>query len=71
MLGKQPPGQVCTLMTPRTAQGLGAGRILSGLDSRDVGLGLYLRTSGCLISLEPEIQYGGESLVTDWQEAEF
>ena len=53
---------------PRTAQGLGAGQRLSGLDPRldprDVGLGLCLCTSVCLISLESENQDGGESLVT-------
>ena len=49
---------------PRTAQGLGAGQRPSGLDPCDVGLGLYLRTSVCLISLESENQDGGESLVT-------
>ena len=37
----------------------------------NVGLGLYLRTSVCLICLAPEIQDGRETLVTDWWEAEF
>ena len=41
------------------------------LDPLDVGLGLYLRTSVCLISLASENQDGGQSLVTDWWEAEF
>ena len=42
------------LMAPRKAQGLGAGQHLSGLDPRDVGLGLCLCTSVCQISLESE-----------------
>ena len=58
-------------MAPQTALGLGAGQCPSGLDPRDVGLGLYLRTSVCLISLVPEIQDGGDTLITDWQEAAF
>ena len=71
--GKQPSGRVCTLMPPSTALSLGVGQRPSGLDTRDgdVGLGLYLRTSVCLISLAPEIQDGGETLITDWWEAEF
>ena len=58
-------------MAPQTAKGLGAVQHPSGLDPRDVGLGLYLCTSVCLISLVPEIQDGGETLVTDRREAEF
>ena len=58
-------------MAPQTAQGLGAGQSQSSLDPRDVGLGIYLHTSRCLISLAPEIQDGGETLVNDWREAEF
>ena len=40
------------------------GWVPSGLDPHDVGLGLYLRTSVCLISLESQNQDGGESPVT-------
>ena len=58
-------------MAARTALGLGTGQGLSGLDARDIGLGLYLHASGCLISLVQEIQDGGETLVTEWWEAEF
>ena len=62
--GKQPPGRVGTPMTPPTAQDLGSGQCPLGLDPRDIGLGLYLHTSGCLISLASENQDGGESLLT-------
>ena len=61
--GKKPPGWVGTLMPPPTAQGLGADQRPLGLDPREVGLGLCLCTSVCLISLESENQDGGESLV--------
>ena len=54
-------------MATQTAQGLDVGQHPSGLDPHDVGLGLYLCTSVCLISLVPEIQDGGESLLTDRQ----
>ena len=56
---------------PRAAQSLGTGQCPSGLDPRDVGLVLCLHTSVSLISLAPEIQDGGETLVTEWWEAEF
>ena len=62
--GKKPPGRVGTPMAPQTAQGLGTDQHPLDLDPNNVGLGLYLHTSVCLISLESENQDGGKSLVT-------
>ena len=40
--GQMTPGWVGTWMAHRAAQGLGVGKILAGLDPRDVSLGLCL-----------------------------